>query len=427
MDKKMKISIWASVALAAVVGFFALCYFELQIPLFDASGWYTPESGGTMYLDYYGKPVSEWAEVDGKWYFFDERSCRMQTGWVEQDGASYYIKEDGTPYAGWKDTMAGKRYFSPANFAMRTGWADIEGNRYYMSLFGVMQTGWLKAGDYFYYLDPETGIMQTGWLETEEGTYYLDNQGRRSVGWAEVEGQRYFFEQDGTMRTGWLKAEDGTYYLSETGAAHVGWMNLYGQRYYMQEDGKMATGFLTVDGVERYFQESGWYTPVVNRENEVPADYTPNLVEVEGFLVDESCRNALVAMIQAARDEGYEVVINSAYRDEEKQKQVWEDYMIAYQEEGLSFEEAEKLTAAYVAVPGTSEHHLGLAIDFGNRGTIYDWLAENSWRYGFILRYIKDGGEVAYEPWHFRYVGIYMAKEVYESKVILEKYLDTKR
>ena len=195
----------------------------------------------------------------------------------------------------------------------------------------------------------------------------------------------------------------------------------------MYEDGVMATGFVTVDGVERYFQKNGWYVPVVNRTNEVPDDYTVHLVEVEGFLVDETCSTALKSLIAAARAEGFEVVINSAYRDEEKQQQVWEEYRTAFLEEGLSEEEAEKMTAAYVAVPGTSEHHLGLAIDFGNRGTIYEWLAENSWRYGFILRYLKDNDEGAYEPWHFRYIGISMAKDVFESGIMLEKYLDTLR
>jgi len=81
---------------------------------------------------------------------------------------------------------------------------------------------------------------------------------------------------------------------------------------------------------------------------------------------------------------------------------------------GKSREEAEKLAAASVSKPGTSEHEVGLAVDFNyaNPGfentKAFKWLMENAHKYGFILRY-PDGKQsitkVIYEPWHFRYVG----------------------
>ena len=71
-------------------------------------------------------------------------------------------------------------------------------------------------------------------------------------------------------------------------------------------------------------------------------------------------------------------------------------------------------------LPGYSEHQTGLAIDFSNEGhpddnqKIWQWLKENSYKYGFILRYPngkEDITKITYEPWHFRYVGKKAAKE----------------
>ena len=90
-----------------------------------------------------------------------------------------------------------------------------------------------------------------------------------------------------------------------------------------------------------------------------------------------------------------------------------------------------------VALPGTSEHQLGLALDLvdesyqnldeGQENTkVQKWLMQNSWRYGFILRYPTDKSSVTgiiYEPWHYRYLGRDMARDVYESGLCLEEFL----
>ena len=272
--------------------------------------------------------------------------------------------------------------------------------------------------------------MQTGWLDTEKGRYYLHEDGAMHVSWLDTADGRYFFNVNGTMRTGWLRTKDGTYLLTEEGTAYTGWYNTPQCRYYMDEDGRVATGFVTVSGSERYFLPSGEYVPLVNGLNPLPDDYEPQLTEVEGFKVDITCRDALVALVQACRDAGFLCTFNSAYRDEAHQKAVWDEYMEIYMSEGSSFAEAEERTAKYVAVPGTSEHHLGLSIDFTFEEGIYEWLEEHAWEYGFILRYPEDveGMEyVTYEPWHYRYLGKPLAKQVHESGLMLEQYLETLR
>ena len=91
-----------------------------------------------------------------------------------------------------------------------------------------------------------------------------------------------------------------------------------------------------------------------------------------------------------------------------------------------------------VAVPGTSEHQLGLAVDLVDldnqnlnesqeETAVQKWLLGNSWKYGFILRYPNDKRGltgIIYEPWHYRYVGKDAAREIYETGVCLEEYLE---
>ena len=106
---------------------------------------------------------------------------------------------------------------------------------------------------------------------------------------------------------------------------------------------------------------------------------------------------------------------------------------------GYSREEAEKIAATISAIPGTSEHQLGLAVDIIDT-QIWDlveaqenlpgqkWLMEHCWEYGFVLRYPKDGREstgIIYEPWHYRYVGKELAAELHELGLTVEQYLDS--
>ena len=102
-------------------------------------------------------------------------------------------------------------------------------------------------------------------------------------------------------------------------------------------------------------------------------------------------------------------------------------------EQGMSEEEAKKEAATRVAIPGTSEHHLGLAVDINSVETSFEntkafkWLQKNAENYGFVLRYPKDKKaitKIIYEPWHYRYVGVEHAKEMNRLGLCLEEYID---
>ena len=91
----------------------------------------------------------------------------------------------------------------------------------------------------------------------------------------------------------------------------------------------------------------------------------------------------------------------------------------------LDFDEARKKALETVAVPGTSEHQMGLAVDISGEDA-HAWLAEHCWEYGFILRYTEEKAEITgitNEPWHFRYVGREISMDMKDSGLCLEEYL----
>lgn len=124
-----------------------------------------------------------------------------------------------------------------------------------------------------------------------------------------------------------------------------------------------------------------------------------------------------------------ETSISSAYRSMDYQQNVWNEAVANY---------GEAYAESYVAVPGYSEHHTGLAVDLGRTasdGTAEsftgsanaDWINANSWRYGFIRRYAEDKASItgtSNESWHYRYVGVPHAYFMYANNLCLEEYIE---
>ena len=178
-----------------------------------------------------------------------------------------------------------------------------------------------------------------------------------------------------------------------------------------------------------------WKLILVNAEHPVPEDYSVTLKELRNDQwVDERIYPELQQMFDDARVEGIYPLINESYRSAERQQEILDNYIAAYEAEGLSTEEAQQRALEVVAKPGTSEYQLGLALDiiveYEEDSTVtWQWLKENCWRYGFILRYPEDKTEItgiSYEPWHFRYVGAEAAQQITERGITLEEYLEDK-
>lgn len=172
---------------------------------------------------------------------------------------------------------------------------------------------------------------------------------------------------------------------------------------------------------------------LVNAWNDVDhSGFTPKLRELgDGFRVDAACRKPLNELLEACREAGFDPVLTAAYRSREEQQALFEQTV-----EGLlgqyggDRQAAEEAAERAVARPGASEHELGLAVDLESRDgrseLMQQWLQENAWRYGFILRYPLGGEEITgedYTPGHFRYVGMSAAGQIYALQITLEEYM----
>lgn len=181
-----------------------------------------------------------------------------------------------------------------------------------------------------------------------------------------------------------------------------------------------------------------WYLTLVNYQYSIPAGFSVNLGTItNGIKVDARIVESYYAMERAARADGVYLNPSSGYRSVEYQRSLFNSrvnqYMSSY---GYSRAAAEQKVATYTARPGTSEHNLGLAIDFYDSSTALTsafentkqgkWLNANSYKYGFILRYSSSKSSITgiiYEPWHFRFVGVEDATKIYNSGLCLEEYL----
>lgn len=190
---------------------------------------------------------------------------------------------------------------------------------------------------------------------------------------------------------------------------------------------------------------------VVNKNYQMSSsDGQPDLVTLsdevtnrEGgnYQVDARVAEPLTQFLEAARDAGYNAILWSSYRTQTYQNRLYEEALAKYMNEHPGADRAEAVEMVTdTAPPGASEHCTGLSVDiytwaahaeygaldqrFGD-DPFGGWLEANAHLYGFILRY-PEGKEditmISYEPWHFRYVGVEAATEIYEQGITLEEY-----
>lgn len=314
------------------------------------------------------------------------------------------------------------------------GWQQLNGQRYYYE-DGIPHIGWLDLDGVRYYFSPN-GALHLGWLDLEEGRYYLTTEGP-ATSWQQIDGTTHYFHADGTLAQGWLELDTDRYYLDSDGSPITGWLYTDDATYYFRADGTMARGKAETDRGTRYFTSTGKEVILVNPWNQVPQDYSPTIVDYAGWQVDASCRDALAQMLSDCKKAGHTAIVVSAYRTHQYQAGLFQRRIQRFMDDGYDREEAERLAAMRVARPGTSEHELGLAVDivdvnYQNLNEKQEtmpaqiWLMENSWRYGFILRYPNEASNdtgIIYEPWHYRYVGTELAAELHTTGQCLEVYL----
>ncbi|MDR0223248.1 MAG: D-alanyl-D-alanine carboxypeptidase family protein [Oscillospiraceae bacterium] len=195
------------------------------------------------------------------------------------------------------------------------------------------------------------------------------------------------------------------------------------------EERARETAALTVDenGVD-----NAWAFLLINARNPLPDGYVPVTAPIGVYSLDARCAEYALLMFEAARNDGITLNVQSAYRSIERQTVNFESFYNSLVSRGYTPERAFDATAAEIAPPYTSEHNAGLAADIGIIESYFDtteefrWLKENSWKFGFIMRYPADKTSVTgiiYEPWHYRFVGLYHAGRIRDSGLCLEEYM----
>lgn len=151
----------------------------------------------------------------------------------------------------------------------------------------------------------------------------------------------------------------------------------------------------------------------------IPSEYASE----EGLQSSRLAFNAYKEMSNKAKSEGYEIIINSAYRSYNDQVEIGNFYLKWY---------GQGYVDKYVAKPGYSEHQTGLCYDIGSKSVNvfanskeYQWMQDNAYKYGFIERFTKRYEGITgfrMEPWHYRYVGKDIAKYIHDNNISFEEY-----
>ena len=250
---------------------------------------------------------------------------------------------------------------------------------------------------------------------------------KRSAHWMQISDKQCYLLESRKMVTGWAEIDGRQYYFNADGSMHTGWLELDGERYYFRENGTMVKGQITLDGVDHFFTSTGKYVLLVNHQIPVPADYQVELVNIETIQISKVALADLQELLTAARAEGHRCAMGYGYRSYTFQKSIWDRNVNTNMLAGHDYNTACAITSQTVMKPGHSEHQTGLAIDFDTSTQgITQWLHEHAWEYGFILRYPTGKTHltgIVYEPWHYRYVGKELAKELYESGLCMEEYM----
>lgn len=229
----------------------------------DNVGWWYSLNNGSYYKN-------TGANIDGKWYRFDDRGY-MMTGWQPIAERNYISRKK----INWS-------YFDPVNGDQKIGWQNIDGKWYYLTRSGALIGEQYMDGK-SYYFDPVNGDMKTGWISNpgNDGTewnYYDPVSGEKARGWRNIDGKwyyflhralkgfqkigdkRYYFDPvNSDMKTGWISKQgypglEWYYYDPESGEGLSGWQTIDGKTYCFDEFGKALVGQRTlIDGKQYYF------------------------------------------------------------------------------------------------------------------------------------------------------------------------------
>ena len=178
-----------------------------------------------------------------------------------------------------------------------------------------------------------------------------------------------------------------------------------------------------------------WYLQIASVAHPLPEGFvqpSTTVIDDIGREIDSRIVGAYWDLVNAAKADGLNIYPISGFRPHNTQISLFNARVEQARNDGYADPEAE--AARHVARPGTSEHELGLAVDFNSVDESYfrntaeaKWLAAHCAEYGFVIRYPEDKESVTgiiYEPWHLRFVGVKHAKRMNELNMCLEEYCE---
>ena len=256
-----------------------ILFFDSNGKQIKTGGWHAISDGDYFYLESGGKSFSGWVdgvyliqdgwmardgmfETEIGWIYFDTKgkAQKPDSGWQKLNGVWYYFDNDATGYTGWVDNGT---YYVENGCIARNGsyWTDT--GCFYFDANGKWQalSGWQKIDDEWYYFNSD-GTAYDGWLDntyfiasgrmccdgvcwTDSGYYCFAHDGKvkKLTGWQKLNGEWYYYKNDGTPYEGWLS---GKYYISG------GWM-VYDTAWLTD------TGYRVFDKNGCYVKTTGWY------------------------------------------------------------------------------------------------------------------------------------------------------------------------
>ena len=213
-----------------------------------------------------GKGAMGWQKIRGVWYYFlPERDGEMACDEVLRlDDKLYCFDENGAMVTGWRKIDGDWLYFASNGAAVEDGWKKINGRWYYFYGSPMVTGLWEIDGD-FYYFD-ENGVMQTGWVQFSDGSwgYFASSGAAVKEGWRKINGSWYYFENYGYYFGGSAVIDGEEYYFRDNGRMVTGWVHFFdvtgdyiGWAYYYSNGARVQNGRVRIDGTYYTF-ENGW-------------------------------------------------------------------------------------------------------------------------------------------------------------------------
>ncbi len=237
-------------------------YYDLNKKVIEGS--FKKIDGDTYYVTKSGKKVTGWVQIEEKWYYLDENTGILKTGflqcgeemvylapvtgemvvgWFGVGNKTYLARGNGSIVRGQTHTDGIYTYlFGPNGEQLKKGFYSLDNVTYYADKDGHLASGVVKIKGEYYGFDPDTNAMLYGYQNVNGKYYYFDETTGKAFTKkiVEVEGKKYYFGKKAYRTTGWVKLKGAKYYFNKNGSMAIGWKKIKGKYYYFDKGtGKM--------------------------------------------------------------------------------------------------------------------------------------------------------------------------------------------